>query len=131
MLKEYTDYVRSTARVDPDYIANIFLDKRPLGDPSVGGDETTAGQSYAQELLAAIGLAGEAGEFVEHYKKWLFHKKPLDYSAIILEAGDLFWYFTLWCDATGIDLYAIIEANKAKLDARRAAKERQFAEDAA
>jgi NTP pyrophosphatase (non-canonical NTP hydrolase) len=126
MLKEYTDYVRSTARVDPDYIAKLFLDNRLV---TTENGDTTVGESHAQELLAAIGLAGEAGEFLEHYKKWLFHKKPLDYSAIILEAGDLFWYFTLWCDATGIDLYAIIEANKAKLDARRAAKERQFAED--
>ena len=41
---------------------------------------------------AALGLAGESGEVIEHIKKYLYHDKPLQVDEIILEAGDCLFY---------------------------------------
>jgi NTP pyrophosphatase (non-canonical NTP hydrolase) len=113
-LQEYQSFVADTSRAEAQKIIDLF---------TKGDDDD------ARELLAAIGMAGEGGEVLEHYKKWLFHGKPRDDQAIIKEIGDVLWYVFLWCEATGYPFEYILERNKEKLETRRAAKERQFAGD--
>lgn len=121
---EYQAYVASTSRVDPDYIKALFTEQpnefNPDPRPRIRG----------QELLAAVGLAGEAGEFLEHYKKFLFHKKAVHQETLVLEAGDILWYLTLWCEAAGLSLEYLMMRNKEKLDARWAERKGIFANDA-
>lgn len=45
--------------------------------------------------VAALGLAGEAGEVVDIVKKHLYHNKPADHFKTREEMGDLMWYFDL------------------------------------
>ena len=40
----------------------------------------------------AMGIAGEAGEIVEHVKKGIFHKHGIDREKLAKELGDLQWY---------------------------------------
>lgn len=69
-------------------------------------------------VLAALGLAGETGEFVEMVKKHRFHALPLDRQKASKELGDVLWYLTLAADSLGLELFDIATENLAKLDAR-------------
>lgn len=74
---------------------------------------------FWMEMHAAMGMVGEAGEILEPYKKMLFGKRhPVDKQKMLLELGDLFWYFTLYLRASGIPLRDVVEANILKLSDR-------------
>ncbi len=73
-----------------------------------------------RQILAAMGLMSEAGELGDVWKKHLFHGKPLDEEAMILEMGDVLWYFVLMCIDNGISFQEIMERNMAKIEARTA-----------
>lgn len=103
------DAVQFLKLIGNDYPA--FVDRRagPLQERS----------TRDRRLLGAIGLAGEAGEVLEHYKKSvLLESKPMDHEALVLELGDVFWYFTLIMIEEGISLTEIVEGNMAKLKER-------------
>jgi NTP pyrophosphatase (non-canonical NTP hydrolase) len=135
-IEDYQNFVASTSRADPNRITELFITSewaRDAGIPCVREDKLSDSDTRddARELLAAMGIAGEGGEVLEHYKKWLFHKKERDFTSIALEIGDVLWYVFLWCEATNIPFSTLLSMNVEKLEARRAAKERQFAGDAA
>lgn len=67
---------------------------------------------------AALGLAGEAGEFCDYLKKVLFHKHKPDRSKAIKELGDVLWYVALGAEALGISLENVAQINIEKLEAR-------------
>lgn len=69
-------------------------------------------------LNAGLGLAGEAGEVVDHLKKHLFHKHTLDEVKLVKELGDLLWYIAEAGYALGVPLETIATENIAKLRAR-------------
>lgn len=75
-----------------------------------------------RQVLAAMGLMSEAGELGDVWKKHLFHGKPLDEEQMILEMGDVLWYFVLMCIDNGISFQEIMERNMAKLQERDADK---------
>lgn len=75
--------------------------------------------SHVDLLHASLGLAGEAGEVVEHVKKSMFYGKPLDALKIKEEAGDLLWYIAgPLCRALGCTLEELAAVNVAKLKKR-------------
>lgn len=72
-----------------------------------------------QRLLhAGIGLATEAGEFLDALKKHVFYGKDLDTVNLSEEMGDLFWYCAIIADELGVNFADIMETNIAKLKAR-------------
>lgn len=77
-----------------------------------------AGIDLGKGLNAALGLTGEAGEFNDMLKKWIFHDKELDTEHLKKELGDVCWYIALACDAFGWDLDEILQKNIDKLTAR-------------
>lgn len=76
------------------------------------------GRDLAKGLNAALGLAGEAGEFNDMLKKHVFHGKDLDMEHLKKELGDVCWYIALACEAFGWDLDEILQKNIDKLSAR-------------
>lgn len=68
--------------------------------------------------MLAMGLAGEAGELIDHLKKALYHGHDLDIGAVAKEAGDCIWYLANLASELGLDLGAIAAGNLDKL-ARR------------
>jgi NTP pyrophosphatase (non-canonical NTP hydrolase) len=66
-------------------------------------------------INAALGLAGEAGEFCEHIKKHLFQGHKLDEGALAEELGDVMWYAALACTGLDIKLRDVLAANIEKL----------------
>ena len=67
---------------------------------------------------ASLGLTGEAGEFADHIKKWVYHNHDLDREALKLELGDILWYVQEAAAALGLTLQQVADANVQKL-ARR------------
>ena len=82
-----------------------------------------------QRLLhAGIGLATEAGEFLDALKKHVFYGKDLDTVNLREEMGDIFWYCAIIADELDVDFSEVMERNIAKLKARYGEK---FSEDRA
>lgn len=67
---------------------------------------------------AGLGLATEAGEFLDPIKKKLFYNKPIDYENMKEEISDCLWYCAIACDALGTTISELMEANIRKLRAR-------------
>lgn len=67
---------------------------------------------------AAMGLAGEAGEFVDALKKHLFHGHPIDATKLIKELGDILFYAEMAAIALNVDTEEVIQRNVDKLSAR-------------
>lgn len=75
----------------------------------------------AMHWNAASGMASEAGEVNEWYKKYYFHGHPWNADTeahLMKEHGDLMWYLMLGCFANGWDPAAILQMNIDKLKAR-------------
>jgi NTP pyrophosphatase (non-canonical NTP hydrolase) len=66
----------------------------------------------------ALGLAGEAGEVVDHIKKGIMHQRGIDREYIKRELGDLAWYFAGLCTNFGFAMSDVFETNVRKLEAR-------------
>ena len=69
-------------------------------------------------LHAAMGLATEAGEFLDALKKHIFYGKPIDPVNLIEEIGDSSWYERIGCDALGVAYLEMLLRNVNKLRSR-------------
>lgn len=69
-------------------------------------------------LLCGVGLAGEVGEVVDHLKKYAFHNRPVPRDAVVLELGDVLWYYTLTLRTLGITWDEVVARNVEKLKNR-------------
>jgi NTP pyrophosphatase (non-canonical NTP hydrolase) len=63
-------------------------------------------------------MCGEAGELCQLMEKHVYYGKPLDRVKVGEEVGDALWYLAEMCNALGLDMGAIMDANIAKLKAR-------------
>lgn len=66
----------------------------------------------------SLGLLGEAGEFSELIKKWVFHGKELDRTKAILELGDVCYYLQVIANTLGVSIEEIQRINSDKLAKR-------------
>ena len=71
-----------------------------------------------RKIIAALGLAGEAGEFANMIKKLTAHGHKIPPEELAEELGDVLWYLAEAATACGLTLYDIAEQNVAKLKAR-------------
>jgi len=69
-------------------------------------------------LFAALELNAEAGEFANLVYKHVFQGHPLRPDKMAEELGDTLWGIACSCDALGLDLAQIMEANILKLKKR-------------
>lgn len=66
-------------------------------------------------MNAALGLVAEAGEVVDIIKKTFYHKPKNRREDLLLELGDVLYYYAKFIDLYGFTLEEILEANKVKL----------------
>lgn len=76
------------------------------------------GQGERRLIIAALGLAGEAGEFANMVKKKTAHKHQISEEELADELGDVLWYAAEAASACGLDLSEIAEMNVEKLRKR-------------
>ena len=65
-----------------------------------------------------LGLSGESGELIDHFKKLLFHGHALDREYVEKELGDLLWYIAGISSVLSLDLSVIGDINIDKLAKR-------------
>ena len=90
-------------RTEPDYTGALFRlqDKRTI-----------------RLLHAAMGMATEAGEFLDMLKKYVYYGKPLDTVNAIEEIGDSTWYERIACDELDVEYLEMVAINIRKLKKR-------------
>jgi NTP pyrophosphatase (non-canonical NTP hydrolase) len=80
---------------------------------------TLTQQEQKDALTAhALGLGGEAGEYIELVKKHVYHGAELDVEKAKKELGDVLWYIAATCTDLGITLQDVARANIEKLQIR-------------
>ena len=90
----------------------INLDRyQELANRSAGA----GGQGERRIMVAALGLAGEAGEFANLVKNMTAHGHSFDSQALKDELGDVLWYLAEAATASGLDLNEIAQENVEKL----------------
>lgn len=67
---------------------------------------------------AALGVAGEAGEFADAVKKYTVYNRSFDLENAAEELGDLLWYIALGCETLGVAMSEVAEQNIDKLRER-------------
>lgn len=71
-------------------------------------------------LMATLGMNGEAGEFSEFVKKWMYQGRPFPREQLLLELGDVRWYLETAAIALGVTMAEVEAINVKKLTDRRA-----------
>jgi NTP pyrophosphatase (non-canonical NTP hydrolase) len=76
----------------------------------------TPAKQAPDPVIPLLGLAGEAGELLSEYKKWLRDGDAhlLAKERVAEELGDLLWYLADAADVFGLDLESIAQDNLAK-----------------
>lgn len=69
-------------------------------------------------LHAAMGIATEAGEFLDPFKKAYFYGKPIDFTNLDEEVGDLLWYIAIYLNARSLSFENVMQRNINKLRTR-------------
>jgi NTP pyrophosphatase (non-canonical NTP hydrolase) len=69
-------------------------------------------------IIAALGLAGEAGEFANMVKKLTAHGHEIPIDSLSDELGDILWYVAEAATACGLSLGKVAQDNVAKLRRR-------------
>jgi len=86
---------------------------------NLAGRTAGAGREGQQRLVvAALGLAGEAGEFANLVKKLTAHGHDIGSDVLGEELGDVLWYLAEAATACGLELGDIAQKNVDKLRAR-------------
>ncbi|MBC8496847.1 MAG: nucleoside triphosphate pyrophosphohydrolase family protein [Anaerolineales bacterium] len=76
------------------------------------------GDGQRRLIIAALGLAGEAGEFANIVKKLTAHGHDISPDILADELGDVMWYVAEAATAIGIPLGEIAQNNVDKLRKR-------------
>lgn len=109
-----------------DYAAGKFeTRRRQQEDYTLDAYQTDAARTIPswygpkeQLICGAMGLGGEAGEFLDEVKKILFHNREQDNTTLVKELGDVMWYCALAARALGHSLSSVAEQNIKKLRER-------------
>jgi NTP pyrophosphatase (non-canonical NTP hydrolase) len=121
-LNKYSEFVQAvTSEASNDL--TMFINRLDQVDANYDATTNTQGPVINVPLLltACLGLAAEAGEFIEVPKKVFFQGKPLTEEAVFhmkRELGDVMWYWINACRALNIDPNEVIAENVRKLESR-------------
>jgi NTP pyrophosphatase (non-canonical NTP hydrolase) len=114
------DYQDLAMRTNDGKATERLLDKAEMIDffKQAKADRPTEKYDLGGILNGCLGLSGEAGEFNDMMKKWIFHEKELDVDHAQKEVGDILWYIAMICHSFGWDMDEIMQKNIEKLKAR-------------
>jgi len=99
-----------------EYIQNVLKTECNVYNPELAC--RTTNHNTLRLLHGAMGLATEAGELLDIFKKHIFYGKDIDKPNLIEEMGDACWYIAVICDVLGISLEEVMRINIDKLRVR-------------
>lgn len=121
-LNKYKDFVEAVTS-QPSNDLTSFINRLDQLDANFNYETDQHGPDVNVPLLltACLGLAAEAGEFIEVPKKIIFQGKPLTEENVFhmkRELGDVMWYWINACRALNLDPNDVIDENVRKLESR-------------
>jgi NTP pyrophosphatase (non-canonical NTP hydrolase) len=120
-LNKYSEFVKAVTSKSSNDLTT-FMDRCDELDGNYIGDGVHGPDINVPLLLTAcLGLAAEAGEFIEVPKKMFFQGKPLTEAEVFhlkRELGDVMWYWINACRALNLDPNEVIAENVRKLENR-------------
>ena len=108
-----------------NYVQNVLRSESPV---TAELRDRLQNEVTIRLLHAAMGMATEAGEFLDMLKKHIFYGKPMDFINAKEEVGDQMWYAGLAIDVLQTTFNEVLTVNIDKLKARYPEK---FTEEAA
>lgn len=108
-----------------NYVQNVLRSESPVTNEL---RNRLQNEDTIRLLHAAMGMATEAGEFLDMLKKHIFYGKPMDFVNAKEEVGDQMWYAGLAIDVLKTTFNEVLTVNINKLKARYPEK---FTEEAA
>ena len=69
-------------------------------------------------LHSAVGISGEAGELLDHFKKAVWQQHEVNREYVLYELGDILFYLTSMCNLIGTDIDEVRKLNIEKLTKR-------------
>src|SRR6185436_6445038 len=84
---------------------------RTNADPKLAGDRVSSNPYMINLVHDSMGIAGEAGEFVDAVKRMMFYGRKPDITNMVEELGDLFWYMALACRTIEVSFEEVMEKN--------------------
>lgn len=89
----------------------------------IKNDDPAIDTPLMKSTILALGIAGEAGEVADKWKKILaYHKGAVneeDKAELAKEIGDTLWYLATFAESIGLSLDDIAQQNLAKLADRK------------
>ncbi len=110
---QYCEFVDSITSEDSKNDTQ-FLERAKMLSKTLNGQ-------YARLDTAVAGIAGEAGEIADVWKKIKFHSKDLTEERkqdLLYELGDMYWYLAQASMALGVTPEEIVKMNMGKLKKR-------------
>lgn len=117
-LNKYKDFVEAVTSQPSNSTVSLT---QKLNELEVYAQQAGIPLNMALLLTAGIGLAAESGEVAEIVKKMAFQGKPYNEDNrrhLMLELGDVIWYWVNACRALGLDPNEVIAENVRKLESR-------------
>ena len=108
-----------------NYVQNVLRSESPVTNEL---RNRLQNEDTIRLLHAAMGMATEAGEFLDMLKKHIFYGKPMDFVNAKEEVGDQMWYAGLAIDVLKTTFDEVLTVNIDKLKSRYPEK---FTEEAA
>jgi NTP pyrophosphatase (non-canonical NTP hydrolase) len=108
-------------KIDPDVFEQIdheLASRLKASQSNTNASITTLDAQKAHVLHMALGIAGEASEFLDAVVKWVFEGEPRDDKNLKEELGDLDFYEEGARQGLGLTLDQVLQANINKLSQR-------------
>lgn len=94
-------------------------------------DRSTKHSEHIKMVIAAMGMSGEAGECLEHFKKHIRDGKPVEGNReLAYELGDVIHYWCRCVRATGFSIEDILSMHVEKVRERDKRKAEEAAHEA-
>ena len=120
-LNKYKDFVEAVTSKESNDLTTFMNRMDEVDGNYIGEGEHGPDTNVPLLITACLGLAAEAGEFIEIPKKILFQGKPFTEENLFhmkRELGDVMWYWINACRALHLDPNDVIAENVNKLESR-------------
>lgn len=113
-------YNEAAKKYHGDYASLNEVEKMDINEYQQKASRTIPEEKWFNTKLAnfSMGLAGETGEVIDHFKKHLYHGHELNLEEVKKELGDVLWYVSSIATILNVDMSEIALKNIKKLENR-------------